>query len=858
MPDLYLYSDSNHERCGHLSAPELNQVTERHKISLQIPTLEPTIDPLREARRKGVAGLVIEVYGGAPTHINLDLAQTVLRQGRKVFLYWPGENAVELVDEERLRSYRRLSLALSGFRLVQPLIQQIRPASTNETVQRDLKDCMAELTAIANRAKPLPMRSMQKTADGDFRFSGTGVYLRTDFFAKISSGGSYGHTCYVANALNRMSDSFVCLLAHPYSLLDDLQVRQMALPELEYKNEFSLVAANSRYRQFLWETFQQLRPSFIYERLCLGNYCGARLSQDFEVPYIVEYNGSEIVMKRTFDGSGYLYEDIYLAAEEAAFRQATLISVVSDAVKEDLINRGVPGSKIVVSPNGVDPEHYKPLPAEQRNRLRQEMGWNESHRVVGFTGTFGGWHGIDVLAEAIPEVCRRVPEARFLLVGDGNYKSLVDTAVRKHGLLERVHSSGRVPQSEGARLLGACDVYVSPHNRHMINGRFFGSPTKIFEYMSMGGGIVASELEQIGEVLSPPVRASELAQKEITVSNQRSVLCQPGNLNQFVDGIEYLLRRPTVCTQLGKNARRAVIENYTWDHNVRRLCKAMVQNGTPEETSGGNLQLSSEDAYKKETQAQWDNDPCGSHYVKEAQPHTLEWFREVERYRYVDYAPWMPELMEFDKHGDEKVLEIGGGIGTDLAQFARHGAHATDIDLSQGHLKLAEENFRLRGLQGQFIHQDAETLPFADKTFDLVYSNGVIHHTPNTARLVSEMLRVMRPGGRAIVMVYAENSWHYWFQLVFRLGMLQGLLENISIGEIMSRNVELTETGARPLVKVYTKKRLENLFKGFSDIQIYQQQLTRPELPRIIRSVVSMETAGKMMGWNLIIKAKKP
>src|SRR5262245_17878110 len=102
-------------------------------------------------------------------------------------------------------------------------------------------------------------------------------------------------------------------------------------------------------------------------------------------------------------------------------------------------------------------------------------------------------------------------------------------------------------------------------------------------------------------------------------------------------------------------------------------------------------------------------------------------------------------------------------------------------------------------------------------------------------------------------MVYAENSWHYWFQLVFRLGMLGGFLENISIGEIMSRNVELTETGARPLVKVYTKKRLEDLFSEFSDIQILQRQLTPAELPRIVRSVVSMETAGNVMGWNLII-----
>src|SRR5205807_184641 len=104
--------------------------------------------------------------------------------------------------------------------------------------------------------------------------------------------------------------------------------------------------------------------------------------------------------------------------------------------------------------------------------------------------------------------------------------------------------------------------------------------------------------------------------------------------------------------------------------------------------------------YKTETQQQWNNDPCGSHYVKEATPHTLDWFLEAESYRYGDYAPWMPELMEFAQHRGERVLEIGGGMGTDLAQFARHGAIVTDIDLSAGHLALAQENFKLRGLQG--------------------------------------------------------------------------------------------------------------------------------------------------------------
>jgi ubiquinone/menaquinone biosynthesis C-methylase UbiE len=202
------------------------------------------------------------------------------------------------------------------------------------------------------------------------------------------------------------------------------------------------------------------------------------------------------------------------------------------------------------------------------------------------------------------------------------------------------------------------------------------------------------------------------------------------------------------------------------------------------------------------------------------------------------------------------VLEIGGGLGIDLAQFASHGARVTDVDLSAGHLALAEEHFRLRGLHGRFIHHDAERLPLEDNSFDLVYSNGVIHHTPNTAKLVDEMYRVLRPEGRAIVMVYAENSLNYWRNIVYWRGLKEAQLGEASIGAILSRSVELSGTDARPLVKVYTRSRLRRLFKRFVDVEIAQRQLRPIELPRPLRAFrFALERAA---GWNLIVKATKP
>jgi ubiquinone/menaquinone biosynthesis C-methylase UbiE len=508
----------------------------------------------------------------------------------------------------------------------------------------------------------------------------------------------------------------------------------------------------------------------------------------------------------------------------------------------------------------VDPGTYAPASAADRAALRRELGWSDRERVVCFTGTFGGWHGVDVLAAAMPRIASENPDVRFLLIGDGTHKHLVDTATREHGLAARVHAPGRVPQPEGARLLKAADIFVSPHSSHMVDSRFFGSPTKLFEYMACGGGIVASDLEQIGQVLQPALRPSDFSGGAPPVAAERAVLCAPGNVDDFVRAVGALAQYPDTARALGRNARAAAQSDFSWEAHVRRLWSAAAGETQPAAIAalaGQPARIETGDAYKDQVQNQWNNNPVGSQYVKHAQAHTLEWFKEVEAHRYGEYGPWMPDVMEFDKHKGERLLEIGGGMGTDLSQFARHGAIVTDIDLSAGHLALAQENFRLRGLQGTFIHHDAETLPFPDGSFDVVYSNGVIHHTPNTQAAIDEIYRVLAPGGKAIIMVYAENSLHYWGVQFGLLGLRGGLLHSASMGDIMSRSVEMTKNDARPLVKVYTARRLRAMFSRFTDVEIVKRQLTAPELPSFARWV-PLDLAGRLVGWNLIVKARKP
>ncbi|HKS09913.1 MAG TPA: class I SAM-dependent methyltransferase [Pyrinomonadaceae bacterium] len=257
---------------------------------------------------------------------------------------------------------------------------------------------------------------------------------------------------------------------------------------------------------------------------------------------------------------------------------------------------------------------------------------------------------------------------------------------------------------------------------------------------------------------------------------------------------------------------------------------------------------------------QWGQDPCGAEYEREHELGTREFFESLEQYRYGKYAPWMRRVMGFERFRGARLLEIGCGMGTDLLQFARGGARCTGIDLTPRHVEISRHRFTLYGAPGNFMIADGEQLPFASESFDVVYSNGVLHHTPDTAGAIREVHRVLTPGGTAKVMLYHRHSLNYWFEIILRRGVIGGeFLRGRSAEEIMSRVIEFSDHDARPLVKVYSRKEAHKLFSEFSDVQVEVEQLTREEL-RFLSPLVSesgLEKLGQRIGWNVIITAKK-
>src|ERR1051326_4671024 len=124
---------------------------------------------------------------------------------------------------------------------------------------------------------------------------------------------------------------------------------------------------------------------------------------------------------------------------------------------------------------------------------------------------------------------------------------------------------------------------------------------------------------------------------------------------------------------------------------------------------------------KQRAREQWSKDPAGSVYGSKYEFGTREFFDQVERHRYQEYAPWMSEVMGFSQFAGARLLEVGCGMGTDLLQFARGGALCTGVDLTPRSIEITRRRFALYGERGNFLIGDGERLPFADATLDVVY-----------------------------------------------------------------------------------------------------------------------------------------
>ena len=281
----------------------------------------------------------------------------------------------------------------------------------------------------------------------------------------------------------------------------------------------------------------------------------------------------------------------------------------------------------------------------------------------------------------------------------------------------------------------------------------------------------------------------------------------------------------------------------------------------------------------------WDANPCQSDLSRSEE--RLQYFQEISDRRYGIREWHVPTIAKFESFRGKDVLEIGCGIATDGLEFAKNGANYIGVDLTPQAVELARERFGLFGVTGRFENANAEEkLPFADDSFDHVYSFGVIHHSPVPKKIVQEIHRVLRKGGTFTVMLYNRNSINYYIEIMFLRRIFRWLLvpsimprliaavtgfdrwkleghrkilrekRNMSKQDWISMN---TDGPYCPLARVYSRNEAADLFKDFENLRQEVWEFNVDHWPFVRRAIpiAVAKWLGRRWGWHRIIYGQK-
>jgi glycosyltransferase involved in cell wall biosynthesis len=392
------------------------------------------------------------------------------------------------------------------------------------------------------------------------------LYLKNNLWFGLRAGGSVGHVAGVINGLAELGHE-VCFVSPeaPKYLAPCVRpvtvplFRHYALPaeaNLFRLQESSVKAAIAEARSF--------KPTLIYQRLSLGDWTGVAVAQALRLPLVVEYNGSELWVSRNWGGN-IRYPAEMEAAEEAMLRCADLVFTISRPLYDELIGRGLDPKRVAWYPNCVNPQVFDPsrIAELERTKARAILGAVPDDFVVMFVGTFGLWHGAEVFARAAVLLAPKAAELgiRFAFVGDGKTRAECEAIIRASpAATARTVFTGLVPQHEAPNYLAAADAFVASHVPNADGSKFFGSPTKLFEYMAMERPIVASALDQIGEVLA---------------DGRTALLVKPGDAGALAAGISRVAQDRELGRSLAASARSEALTKFTWKRHVEEIMAAL-------------------------------------------------------------------------------------------------------------------------------------------------------------------------------------------------------------------------------------------------------------------------------------------
>lgn len=390
-------------------------------------------------------------------------------------------------------------------------------------------------------------------------------YLRTNYWFNLKAGGSVSHTAGVINSLKNQCNLQVFAnenlveVDYPIDIIRPIKIPFLPNEINELLYSLKIISKRNKLN----------KVDFIYHRFNAFSFCAPFLRTK-KCKLILEFNGSELWILLNWNKKGNHFLStiakwiiskfklpIVYFVERYNLKKADYIVVVSEVMKQNLIQRNIDANKILVNPNGVDTSKFNPNISSKEIIAKYNL---KDKIVLGFIGTFGQWHGVEYLAKAIVKYFHQFPErkenTRFLLIGNGKLYPQVKKIIQDNQLNEQVILTGLVAQNKAPEYLASCDILLSPHAKNPDGTAFFGSPTKLFEYMAMGKAIIASNLDQIGDILN---------------HNKTALLIEPNNSQALSQAIDSLVQDKSLREKIGKNALNEVKKYYTWQEHTQKI-----------------------------------------------------------------------------------------------------------------------------------------------------------------------------------------------------------------------------------------------------------------------------------------------
>lgn len=293
------------------------------------------------------------------------------------------------------------------------------------------------------------------------------------------------------------------------------------------------------------EVFKKKTYDVIYERYAIFNLVGVLIAKQKKIPLIMEINYTSftpIYRKRS-----KLLLPLANFIDKIIFQKVDAFAVVSTYLRDQLVSLKIPAEKIVVIPNAADPEKFHPK--KTAIDIRNKYNLHEK-KVIGFVGGFYPWHGLDLLIDCFIALKKKHTQVSLMLIGNGPLKLTLQKRIQIEGLENSVIFIEFIAHNNLPQIIAAFDIAVMP------NSNTYGSPMKIFEYMSMAKPVIAPRLGPLEDVI---------------INGQEGILFNPGEVDSMQAAFEQLLQNPSLHSEMAYKARENIILNHTWRKNAEKI-----------------------------------------------------------------------------------------------------------------------------------------------------------------------------------------------------------------------------------------------------------------------------------------------